>query len=417
MEYENYKTGFPVEVLKEGKIAFLAPKLDAFIKSPSEYAPSKAPVFYNPVMELNRDLAVLALETFQKNINRKINICEPLAGCGVRGIRFAAEVSNVKKVIINDINKEAFKLANHNVKMNSLQELVLVKNEDANLLLATYNAPYKRFDVIDIDPFGPPVPYIDSTIRALRNGGLIALTATDMAPLCGVHPKACIRKYGGKPLRTEYCHELAVRLLIGCLAITAAKFGIGINVMFSHSTDHYIRTYATISHSAKKANENIKNMGYIFHCFKCYHREAQKQFFSIYNGKCKECASKIDFAGPLWLGKLFDNGFCRLMEKEALQRKFRLKGYILKILDTIRKEIDAPITYYVTDKLSGHLTVPVPPIKTLYKLLMNNGYKTSLTHFSSKGLRTEAPAKEVKKIIKLITKLKKNQSTIKKQLI
>ncbi|MDH5267467.1 MAG: hypothetical protein OEW62_07315, partial [Candidatus Bathyarchaeota archaeon] len=29
------------------------------MKEPWEYAPSKAPVFYNPVMKLNRDVAVL----------------------------------------------------------------------------------------------------------------------------------------------------------------------------------------------------------------------------------------------------------------------------------------------------------------------------------------------------------------------
>jgi tRNA (guanine26-N2/guanine27-N2)-dimethyltransferase len=91
-----------------------------------------------------------------------------------------------------------------------------------------------------------------------------------MAPLCGVYPKACIRKYGGKPLRTEYCHELALRLLAGCLAATAAKYDIGINVVFSHSTNHYIRLYAEVAYGAKKADESLKNMGYILHCFNCF---------------------------------------------------------------------------------------------------------------------------------------------------
>jgi tRNA (guanine26-N2/guanine27-N2)-dimethyltransferase len=53
-------------------------------------------------MELNRDIAVLALQTYQKMLNREISVCEPLTGCGVRGIRFAADVKGVKKVFIND---------------------------------------------------------------------------------------------------------------------------------------------------------------------------------------------------------------------------------------------------------------------------------------------------------------------------
>jgi tRNA (guanine26-N2/guanine27-N2)-dimethyltransferase len=215
MQKESCNIDFPTETVKEGKVEILVPKLKAFVKTPSEYAPSKAPVFYNPVMELNRDIAVLALQTYQKLLNQEISVCEPLTGCGVRGVRFAVEVKGVKKVLINDINRKAFQLANHNVQMSGLSGRITVANEDANCLLGCYGAPSKRFDAIDIDPFGSPVIYLDSAIRALRNGGLIALTATDMASLCGVYPKACIRKYGGKPLRTEYCHELAVRLWLG----------------------------------------------------------------------------------------------------------------------------------------------------------------------------------------------------------
>ena len=77
MEKNNYNIDFPTEIVKEGKINISVPKLKAFIKTPSEYAPSKAPVFYNPVMELNRDLAVLALQTYQKMLNLEISVCEP----------------------------------------------------------------------------------------------------------------------------------------------------------------------------------------------------------------------------------------------------------------------------------------------------------------------------------------------------
>ncbi|MEM1563855.1 MAG: tRNA (guanine(10)-N(2))-dimethyltransferase, partial [Candidatus Bathyarchaeia archaeon] len=106
---------FPTEIVYEGGVKALVPKLSAFIEKPSEYAPSKAPVFYNPVMELNRDFAVLAVQTYQRTLKREISICEPLTGCGIRGIRFAREVDGVKKVVINDINEKAYQLAKHNV--------------------------------------------------------------------------------------------------------------------------------------------------------------------------------------------------------------------------------------------------------------------------------------------------------------
>jgi tRNA (guanine26-N2/guanine27-N2)-dimethyltransferase len=392
-------TDFPAETITEGGVKVLVPKLKAFVKSPSEYAPSKAPVFYNPVMELNRDLAVLALQTYQRMVNREISICEPLTGCGIRGIRFAAEVSGVKEVLMSDINKRAYQLAEHNVKINGLNERVTVKNEDANLLLAHHGAPRERFNAIDIDPFGSPVPYLDSAIRALRNNGLLALTATDMAPLCGVHPKACVRKYGGRPLRTEYCHELALRLLSGCLAQTAAKRDIGVRLLFSHSTDHYIRLYVTMKYGAKNADESLRNMGYVLHCFRCFHRETFKGLFTEASRECSECGSKLSTSGPLWLGEMSDRQFCELMEEENRQRSLRLRERIGKILALVKSEADAPATYYVPDKICDVLGLPVPAVKKVMEALQKAGYSASLTHFDPKGIKTNAPATVVKEAV------------------
>ncbi|MEM2995264.1 MAG: tRNA (guanine(10)-N(2))-dimethyltransferase [Candidatus Bathyarchaeia archaeon] len=385
---------FPTEIVCEGEVKVLVPKLEAFVKSLS-----KAPVFYNPVMEFNRDLAVLALQAYQRTVNCEITVCEPLAGCGVRGIRFAKEVKGIKNVLINDINPKAFKLAKCNVEINGLGGCITVKNEDANFLLSGYGAPRKRFDAIDVDPFGSPVPYLDSAIRALKDRGFLALTATDTAPLCGVYPKACMRKYGGKPLRTEYCHELAVRLLVGCLATTAAKHDMGVNVLFSHSTDHYVRLYAKIEHGAKKADASLENMGYVLHCFDCFHRETIKEPFH-HSGKCGECGSKLGVAGPLWLGKIVDGNFCSLMMEELRKRTFRLREKLEKILNLTRSEADAPITYYVIDKICDKLAMPTPPIKKVCEALENEGFQATLTHFTFKGLRTNASATAITKLLR-----------------
>lgn len=325
----------------------------------------------------------------------------PLTGCGIRGIRFAREVDGVKKVVINDINEKAYQLAKHNVKINRLDKLITVRNEDANLLLARYAAPRRRFDVIDIDPFGSPVPFLDSAIRAIRDGGLLALTATDMAPLCGVHPKACIRKYGGKPLRTEYCHELAVRILIGCLATTAAKHEMGIKLFFSHSTDHYIRVYAILMHGAKNADKSLQNMGYVLHCFNCFHRETSKDpFTENFSLKCPECKSKMDYAGPLWLGKIADKNFLENMQIEAERKQLKGGGRIHKILTLVMSELEAPVTYYVIDKICDRLNLPTISVKKVCENLKKSGFKTSLTHFEPKGLRTNAPAKTITELLR-----------------
>jgi tRNA (guanine26-N2/guanine27-N2)-dimethyltransferase len=399
MVEEGFKTDFPSETVKEGKVKAVVPKLAAFVKQPSDYAPSKAPVFYNPVMELNRDISVLAFQAHQRVVNREISICEPLTSSGVRGIRFAAEIHGVKKVVISDINEKAFKLAKHNVYLNGLQDRVTVQHKDANCLLSCHGAPRKRFDVVDVDPFGSPVPYLDSAIRALRNKGLLAVTATDLAPLCGVHSKACVRKYGGKPLRTEYCHELAVRLLAGCIATVAAKHDIGIRVVFSHCTDHYVRVYVEIDYGAKKADESVKNLGYVLHCFNCMHRETAKKTFAKRIEKCPECGSKMDYAGPLWLERIFDKRFCELMAKENMHTAFRNSGKIAKLLSLAKSEAEAPVTYYVLDKISDKLALPMPSVDAMLQILRESGFQAFPTHFNSRGIRTDAPALTVQKLL------------------
>lgn len=403
MTTNELEIDFPTEMLKEGKVAFVVPKLSAFVKDTSDYAPSKAPVFYNPVMELNRDVSVIALQAYQRMANRQISICEPLASSGVRGVRYAVEVQGVKKVLISDISSRAVKLAQKNVQLNRLENRVLVKHKDANCLLSCHGAPRKRFDVVDLDPFGTPVPYMDSAIRALRDEGLLALTATDLAPLCGVHARACIRKYGGKPLRTEYCHELAVRLLAGCVATLAAKHEIGIRVLFSHSTDHYVRVYAEISYGAKKADESLRNMGYILHCFNCLHRETATAPFSTRIEHCPECGSRMDYAGPLWLGLILDKQFCEAMQKENMHRAFKNSAKIAKLLTLEREEADAEPTYYVIDKISSKLTLPAPSVASVLKKLKDNGFQTVPTHFNSRGLKANAQAQTMHELVKSLT--------------
>ena len=46
----THKFSFPTEIIKEGRIKVTISKLKLYAKGLSEYIPSKAPVFYNPLM-------------------------------------------------------------------------------------------------------------------------------------------------------------------------------------------------------------------------------------------------------------------------------------------------------------------------------------------------------------------------------
>ena len=70
------------------------------------------------------------------------------------------------------------------------------------------------FEVVDLDPYGTAVPFLESTIAALADGGLMCVTFTDMAVLCSRNPHVCFYKYGAAPLPKRFCHEFALRMVM-----------------------------------------------------------------------------------------------------------------------------------------------------------------------------------------------------------
>mmetsp|Transcript_5010 Transcript_5010/g.12093 ORF Transcript_5010/g.12093 Transcript_5010/m.12093 type:complete len:92 (+) Transcript_5010:49-324(+) len=43
----------------------------------------------------------------------------------------------------------------------------------------------KGFDVIDLDPYGSAAEFLDGAVQAVSDGGLLCVTCTDKAVLCG----------------------------------------------------------------------------------------------------------------------------------------------------------------------------------------------------------------------------------------
>ncbi len=356
-------------------------------------------VFYNPLMELNRDLSVLALESYRKSTSHDVTVLDAMTGCGIRGIRYAMEVQNLACVALNDIRMTASNLARQNVEKNRVEDRTEVTCSDANLVLALHSLPHNRFDVVDLDPFGSPAPFLDSAVRAASDNGLIALTATDMPPLCGIRPKAALKKYGGRPLRTEYCHEIGLRLLVGSLVSASARHDMGMAVKFAHSTDHYFRVYATVQHGGTKASQAVDEIGFIAHCFHCLHREVSTRVTSI-APNCRICGHRNALAGPLWLGKLHEKEFCRQMLDLVNAKQLGKRNRIQRLLGMVLREIENVPTYYRVDRLSDRFQTRTPKPETVVKKLQEKGYSSSLTHFHGYGVKTDADPKILEQIIR-----------------
>jgi tRNA G26 N,N-dimethylase Trm1 len=66
------------------------------------------------------------------------------------------------------------------------------------------------------------------------------------------------------------------------------------------------------------------------------------------------------------------------------------------MLALAKTEVEAPIAYYVVDKLCDALNMPVPSIKKVVDALKTRGFQAHLTSFNSKGIKSNASALHVK---------------------
>jgi len=359
-----------LEKIQEGKIIFFAPKGRIY----------DASVFYNPEGELNRDLSISALQTFQKEFKSKITVCDALAATGIRGLRYAKEVSGIRRVILNDKNPLAIKLIKKNIKENKLKNCLSSK-EEANLLLRK-----NVFVAIDLDPFGSPNIYMDSAARSIYHKGFLAVTATDQAALAGTYPDACLRKYGIKTIKTEFYNELGIRILISFIILTMSRYDRAFIPLLSFSDKHYYRVFGRIEHAGKISNL-LKQFKYVSYC-SCGNREEEIK------ERCS-CGRNFKLIGPIYLGKISDKNFCKKVLLNIKKRKFKLQKEETKLLKLLIDEADMPAFYFDLHLISKILKKQPPRIENLIKELKSKGFKVSRTHFSPTAIKTNADIKSL----------------------
>lgn len=380
---ENYE----LETITEGTTRIQFPKFDK--------VSSEAPVFYNPKMELNRDISILALQTFQKRENRDLTVCDLFGGSGIRGVRYKNEIDGISEAFINDISETANEFEKINVELNNLDDISISQN-DASLFLRSNRG---KFDIIDIDPFGTPSPFLDAAGYCARRNSLLCVTATDTSALCGTYKEPCIRKYNAKPYKSEYCHENGIRILAGYTALTLAKYKKYIRVLLSHSTEHYMRLYIEVLKGSKATDESLENIGYVSHCKECLYRETSKGMATGLNDTCPECGEKLIHAGPMWLGPIQDKDFIGEMIEEAEFKTLNTKEKILKLLNSCLKEAESEITFYDVHTLCRVLKISAPKFDLIIEKIKEKGYNVEKTHYSPLGIKTNMPINEIKQTI------------------
>ncbi|CAH8543568.1 unnamed protein product [Schistosoma intercalatum] len=422
-------------------------------------------VFYNPVQEFNRDLTIAVVNQFGKLHRREailkmkdkmsetpdspcgLKILEALAASGIRSVRMALEVSNVSSIIANDLSPEAVALIQKNVAHNNVENIVSTVCGDAVDLMHQRRSFGEKFDVVDIDPFGTASPFLNTAVQCLRSGGLLCVTSTDLAVLCGSTPGTSMGKYGGMAIKTGSTHEVGLRILLNAMQLAASQHGKVIEPLLSLSVDFYIRVFVRVWSSPISVKAIAAKHGICYICRGCLAHHIQPLGEAVNTSKvvaaalgppigpqCIECGSKFHVFGPIWIGPLHsrtflqeflsdlgyppknvDNGISSCLNGEnhsstqldistgsseskvevsthsLTNKNYRTFKRIIGMVTVAYEELpDVPL-YYIIDQLASVFGCTMPKQPDLYSCLLNANYRVSCSHADKNSLKTDAP--------------------------
>uniref|UniRef100_A0A9J7XW98 tRNA (guanine(26)-N(2))-dimethyltransferase n=1 Tax=Cyprinus carpio carpio TaxID=630221 RepID=A0A9J7XW98_CYPCA len=392
-------------VVREGKAAILFPSANE--------------VFYNPVQEFNRDLTCAVITEFAREqlaqrgvrilvpgerdrvqqheeeggkkeyitasvgerCEQGLRVLEGLAASGLRSVRFALEVPGLKSITANDYSAKAAALIARNAQHNNVSHILQASQRDASMVMYEARGKKERYDVIDLDPYGSPSPFLDAAVQAVSEGGLLCITCTDMAVMAGNSGETCYSKYGSMSIKSKYCHEMALRIILHSLDQRAAVYQRYIEPLLSVSVDFYIRVFVRV----KTGQAVVKN--------------SASMKYSAATGppvgpNCEHCRQRHQLGGPIWAEPIHDITFVQkvLGAVSGNPTRFRTSKRIEGVLSMVTEELrDVPL-YYVLDHLSSTVHCNTPPMLQFRSALLHAGYRVSLSHACKNAVKTNAPA-------------------------
>ncbi|KAM9792307.1 tRNA (guanine(26)-N(2))-dimethyltransferase [Neosynchiropus ocellatus] len=432
-------------VVKEGKASILFPSANE--------------VFYNPVQEFNRDLTCAVITEFAREVlaqrgvkvvvpgetervvvslseemneteaqaeeksgaeeppvtasvgekcERGIRVLEGLAASGLRSVRFALEVPGLQSVTANDFSAKAAALIARNATYNSVDHLLQASCKDASMLMYEKRGKKERYDVIDLDPYGSPSCFLDAAVQAVSEGGLLCVTCTDMAVMAGNSGETCYSKYGSVSIKSKYCHEMALRIILHSLDQRAGVYQRYVQPLLSVSVDFYIRVFVRVFTGQAKVKDSASKQALVYNCVGCGSFHLQRLGRRTVSGKhtkyspatgppvgpsCEHCEQRHQLGGPIWAEPIHDFDFVQkvLSAVSGNPERFGTSKRIQGVLSMVTEELeDAPL-YYTADSLSSTIHCNTPPLLQLRSALLHAGHRVSLSHACKNAIKTDAP--------------------------
>lgn len=389
----------------------------------------------------------------------KFTILDALSATGLRALRYARELPFVTSVTANDLTPSAVDAIRRNAEHNGVGSKVIANLGDArahmySLLAEEVTRDHdrvkhgkrskfkgRRYNVIDLDPYGSAAPFLDAAVNAVRDdGGLLCVTCTDSGVWASNgYPEKAYALYGGVPIKGFYCHEVGLRLILHAVATSAARYGLAIEPLLSLSIDYYVRIFVKIKKSPAQVKFLAGKTMVVYTCDqgcgswetqllarnkKTSNKSGKGTFYKhgsalapTVDANCKHCGYKMHIAGPMYAGPLHSPDFInKILEQlpnasdDIYGTKPRIEGMLHTALEeslppppqentepseTNKDDEFATLEpypfYFHPTNLAGALRCTCPDEDSVRGALRHLGYEVTRSHCKAGSMRTNAP--------------------------
>ncbi|KAI1111012.1 N2,N2-dimethylguanosine tRNA methyltransferase [Nemania sp. NC0429] len=382
-------------------------------------------------------------------------ILDALSATGLRALRYAQELPFVTSVTANDLTPSSVEAIRRNAEHNGVESKVIATLGDARAHMYTLLADevtrdhdrvkyakknkYKgrRYNVIDLDPYGTAAPFLDAAVNAVRDdGGLLCVTCTDSGVWASNgYPEKAFSLYGGVPIKGAYSHEVGLRLILHAVATSAARYGLAIEPLLSLSIDYYIRIFVKIRRSPAQVKFLAGKTMVVYTCDngcgawetqllarnkKAANKSGTGSFYKHGSSlapttglNCAHCDSKMHLAGPMYAGPLHSPEFIKKIlddlpnaSDDIYGTKPRIEGMLCTALEEALPppEDDSPTStedeyavlepypfYFHPTNLAGAMHCICPDEDSFRGALRHLGYEVTRSHCKAGSMRTNAP--------------------------
>jgi tRNA (guanine26-N2/guanine27-N2)-dimethyltransferase len=381
-------------------------------------------------------------------------ILDALSATGLRAMRYAHEIPFATSITANDLLPAATKAIELNVKHNKLEDKIKVVT--GNALSHMYSIagdrcrddkgrslPNKKYDVIDLDPYGTAAPFLDAAVQAVHeDGGLLCVTCTDPGVWASNgYPEKCFSLYGGIPMKGVQSHEAGLRLILHAIATSAARYGLAMEPLLSLSIDYYARVFVRIYKSAADVKFLAGKTMVVYNCDagcgawttqmiarnKLVPNKSGKGHFwkhvfgmaPVASENCSHCGMKTHMAGPMFAGPIHSPEFIKKIlnalpdvSKDAYQTTNRIEGMLTVALEEtlppLEEESDSPTLtrkthrydpasidqypfFFIPSVLSKIFHCVTPHENAIRGALRHLGYRVTRSHAKAGSIKTDAP--------------------------